>query len=539
MTKIIQAQSQWNLDRLYPREQNFKFSIETIERLKIEYKATKDSVILSQLIQAIEKAEYYLYCRAAEDDPPLENNLQGVIINQLKKEVQLLIESSKEQNINGNNSSIKLIEDELKAWEDMYIQLRNKIEVIHDKETLSFGQANYVAMNSDDHNERLKVFDSLTNTLNKEKEIFATVLNQIGRLRNTRSNELERREVLTQSLQMNGISETVLSQMWDATESKLDKLVSALNAFKKEKNSITWHELMTLKESNVNVFPFSVGVQNIYDAFENIDEELAKFARNAIANGWVDAEPRDNKPPGGFCAPFFSEKESRISMRYDGSIDSVRVLAHELGHAWHFYVMSFEQSTSFLDDYLPMSTAESASIFFEMVLVDHLIKTAECTEMKKSLLSWKIRNSFNYVMAIRASFQFEKSFYEKSKEGPISADEIEKLSIAVQEKAYGNALTEYQPFVWMKYVQFYIADVPFYNYPYTFGYLVSFSLLELAKENKREFHLRYKEFLRETGKAPVEELMKIHFEIDLTNYEFWNKSFIQIEKDIDEYLQIM
>ncbi|MBJ8105364.1 MULTISPECIES: M3 family metallopeptidase [Bacillus cereus group] len=536
MNKLIYAPTNWDLCRLYSNEQDPMISI---EQLKVEYKATKDSVILSQLIQAIEKAEYYLYCRAAEDEKHSEDTLLSVKVNQLKKEVQLLIESSKGQSVNANHSSIRLIENELKAWEDMYTQLRNKIEVIHDKETLSFGQANYVAMNSDDHNERLIVFDSLTNALNKEKDIFATVLNQIGRLRNTRSNELERREVLTQSLQMNGISETVLSQMWDVTETQLDKLVSALNVFKKEKNSITWHELMTLKESNKTVIPFSVGVQNIYDAFENIDEELTKFARNAIANGWVDAEPRDSKPPGGFCAPFFGEKESRISMRYDGTIDSVRILAHELGHAWHFYVMSFEQSTSFLDDYLPMSTAESASIFFEMVLVDHLIKTAECTEMKKSLLSWKIRNSFNYVMAIRASFQFEKSFYEKSKEGPISADEIEKLSIAAQEKVYGNALTEYQPFVWMKYVQFYIADVPFYNYPYTFGYLVSFSLLELAKENNREFYLRYKEFLRETGKAPVEELMKIHFEIDLTNYEFWNKAFIQINKDIDEYLQLM
>ena len=120
---------------------------------------------------------------------------------------------------------------------------------------------------------------------------------------------------------------------------------------------------MTWKESNETVIPFSVAVKNIYDALKNIDEELAQFAQNAIANGWVDAEPRDNKPPGGFCAPFFSEKESRISMRYDGTIDSVRVLAHELGHAWHFYVMSLEQSTSFLDDYLPMSTAESAYYF--------------------------------------------------------------------------------------------------------------------------------------------------------------------------------
>ncbi|MBK5431821.1 M3 family metallopeptidase [Bacillus sp. TH25] len=533
MNKLIHAPTNWDLCRLYSNEQDLIFSI---EQLKIEYKATKNPVILSQLIQAIEKAEYYLYCRSTEEDVQPENALLSVKINQLKKEVQLLIESSKQQDT--NNLSIKLIENELKAWEDMYIQLRNKLEITHDKETLSFGQANYVAMNSDDHNERFKVFDSLTNTLNKEKEIFATVFNQIGRLRNTKSNELERREVLTQSLQMNGISEIVLSQMWDATESKLDKLVSALNAFKKEKNSITWHELMTVKENNESIIPFSVAVQNIYDAFKNINEELAEFARNAIANGWVDAEPRDSKPPGGFCAPFFSEKESRISMRYDGSIDSVRVLAHELGHAWHFYAMSLEQSTTFLDDYLPMSTAESASIFFEMVLVDHLIKTAECTEMKKSLLSCKIRNSFNYVMAIRASFQFEKSFYEKSKEGPISADEIEKLSIAAQEKAYGNALTEYQPFVWMKYVQFYIADVPFYNYPYTFGYLASFSLIEIAKENKNAFHLRYKEFLRETGKAPVEELMKKHFDIDLTEYEFWNKAFMQIHKDIDEYLQI-
>ncbi|MES9667373.1 M3 family metallopeptidase [Bacillus nitratireducens] len=538
MNKIIQAQSQWDLDRLYPQEQNFTFSIETIERLKIEYKATKDSVILSQLIQAIEKAEYYLYCRSTEDDVKPENTLLSVKINQLKNEAQLLIESSKEQNINGNNSSIKLIKDELKAWEDMYIQLRNKIEVIYDKKALSLGQANNIAMNSDNEKERLEVFELLISALHKEKEIFATVLNQIGRLRNTKSNELEDREILTQSLHANGITETVLLQMWNATEENLDKLVSALNVYKKGKASITWHELMTVKENNEAIIPFSVAVKNIYDALKNIDEELAQFAQNAIENGWVDAEPRDNKPPGGFCAPFFSEKESRISIRYDGTIDSVRVLAHELGHAWHFYVMSLEQSTSFLDDYLPMSTAESASIFFETVIMNYLIQTTDCVEMKKSLLSWKIRNSFNYVMAIRASFQFEKKFYEECKEGPLSADEIEKLSIAAQEKAYGNVLTEYQPFVWMKYIQFYIADVPFYNYPYTFGYLASFSLIEIAKENKNAFHLRYKEFLRETGKAPVEELMKKHFDIDLTEYEFWNKAFMQIHKDIDEYLQI-
>ena len=80
-----------------------------------------------------------------------------------------------------------------------------------------------------------------------------------------------------------------------------------LNVYKKGKASITWHELMTVKESNEVMIPFSVAIQNVYDAWKNIDEELAEFARNAIESGWVD-ELRENKPPGGFCAPFSVRK---------------------------------------------------------------------------------------------------------------------------------------------------------------------------------------------------------------------------------------
>ncbi|MBL1704402.1 oligoendopeptidase F, partial [Klebsiella pneumoniae] len=130
--------------------------------------------------------------------------------------------------------------------------------------------------------ERVEVFELLTNALHKEKEIFATVLNQIGRLRNTKSNELENREILTESLYANGISETVLLQMWNVTEENLDKLESALNVYKNDRVSISWHELMTVKENNEASIPFSVAVQNIYDALKDIDEELAEFARNAI-----------------------------------------------------------------------------------------------------------------------------------------------------------------------------------------------------------------------------------------------------------------
>ncbi|WP_439741481.1 M3 family metallopeptidase [Bacillus pseudomycoides] len=542
MNQMINHPTRWDLERLYPetKDPTFSTEIEIIEQLIGTYKENSDPAILSRIIQRIEKAEYYFYCLSAEHADEFTAALPHTKINTLKTEVRLLLqESNHEKSDFFENQNINFIENELKAWEDMYIQLRNRLEIHNDNEMLSFGKANYLAMNGETHHERLAVFSSLTEALEKEKTVFASVLNQIGRLRNLKSNLLQEKEVLSQSLQANGISKNALLEMWNAIEGNLEKLSSVIAFHKRSKETFTWHDLMTLEENNQVQIPFSIAVENIYEALKDIDEELAQFAQHAIMNGWVDAEPRDNKPPSGFCAPFLSEGESRISLRYDETIDSVRILAHELGHAWHFYVMSNEQSTAFLDDYLPMCMAESASIFFEMVLVDYLVKRAESEELRKSLLSWKIRNSFNYVIAIRASFQFEQTFYEESQKGPLSADELERLSILSQKAAYGNSLTEYQPFVWMKYGQFYTASVPFYNYPYTFGYLLSLGLLEIAKQDGSEFHSKYKKFLCETGKRPVEELVKQYFHIDLADNEFWEKALLQINKDIDEYLQFV
>ncbi|WP_459502975.1 M3 family metallopeptidase [Bacillus sp. C1] len=541
MNPVIEHPTRWDLERLYTdiKDPMFSTEIEIIKQLIETYKENSDSETLSQMIQRIEKAEYYLYCRFTEHVEESTVVPQRKV-NDLKMEVRSLLQESNHEKSNfSENQSISFIENELKAWEDMYIQLRNRLEIHHNNEVLSFGKANYLAMNAESDSKRLAVFTSLTEALEKEKAIFASVLNQIGRLRNLKSNRMQEKEVLSQSLQANGISKNALLEMWNAIEGNLEKLSRVLDFHKNSKKTFTWHELMTAEETEQIEIPFSIAVENIYDALKDIDEELAQFAQQAIMNGWIDAEPRDNKPPSGFCAPFFSERESRISLRYDGTIDSVRILAHELGHAWHFYVMSNRQSTAFLDDCLPMSMAESASIFFEMVLVDYLVKTAERKELRKSLLSWKIRNSFNYVMAIRASFQFEETFYEESQKGPLSADELEKLSIVSQKEAYGNGLTEYQPFVWMKYGQFYTANVPFYNYPYTVGYLLSLGLLEIAKQDGGEFHSKYKAFLCETGKHPVEELVKQYFHIDLADHAFWKKALLQINKDIAEYLQLI
>lgn len=228
----MQEIARWDLNRLYLNED----ILFPILELKEQYFVTKDVEVLSKLIQAIEKAEYYLYCQWVEESVSSDLTKLNVKVKELKSEVQQIIKHSEVET--SDNINIKFIKNELSAWEDMYIQLRDRIEIEHNNKQLSFGQANNIAMNSENEKERLEVFELLTSTLHKEKEIFATVLNQIGRLRNAKSNEIEDREILTQSFHANGISEAVLFQMWNATEENLDKLVSALNVYKKEKSQL-------------------------------------------------------------------------------------------------------------------------------------------------------------------------------------------------------------------------------------------------------------------------------------------------------------
>lgn len=124
--------AKWDLDRLYPTED----ILTPILGLKVQYYATKDVAILSKLIQAIEKAEYYLYCRSAEESVSSDLTILTATVKNLKREVQQVIQESKLAT--SDNINTKVIKDELYAWENMYIQLRNKIEIEYNNKQLSF-----------------------------------------------------------------------------------------------------------------------------------------------------------------------------------------------------------------------------------------------------------------------------------------------------------------------------------------------------------------------------------------------------------------
>ncbi|WP_096439011.1 M3 family metallopeptidase [Alteribacter populi] len=575
------APPRWNLSNLLPcgpDTEQFKNHINSLKKNLSALENTEESESLNEselntlarLIQKVDSAESFYYCLTTEKaDPSLLSSIHSNI-SELKSNIHLLVSNQLERirhmsdeqfaawsdRINHKHFIEDLVEgtepkisaekiitgfasETLSSLEEIYEQVRNnlkvKVEIEGEKSELSFAEASYSALSHPKPSTRNLVFTKLNRTLEKQAGIFASIYNSMVGLR-LNENEVKNTDYLEGSLKLNGISKPVLDAMWNTVDDNLPELVRYLNikAHKSGKERISWHEVMTSFQETPYEIPFSQAVEGIYEALTPIDSNQSKFIKEIIRRGWVDAEPRDTKPPGGFCAPFMPEGESRISINYDNSIDSARRLAHELGHAWHFKQMKKSPSLRFSDETFEMTTAETASIFFETAYIDYVIENTNDVSVKKTILGAKIDRSLNYLMAIRGAFWFENRFYEYRKKGPLDDKQIEELSLQCQKEAYGNGLSEYEPFIWIKYVQFYQANIPFYNYPYPLGFLLSIGLLKQAEKDNL-FSRKFQSFLNETGLLPLEQLVEKHFSISLSQPEFWQQSIQNITQDIEQY----
>lgn len=566
--------TRWNLDNLQcgPDLEKFKTHLSSINDKLTEIEECSNSHVLyenelitvSQLIKQIESAESFYYCLTTEDiEPPHLTSLIGTI-SMLKSKVYIIISNLHEKlnhmsetqftnwanNIKQQKFLSELVQglkrvtkeeavisnfakETLSSLEDLYVQIRNnikvKIDIVNGWNEISFAEAINLSLSHPEQSKRIHVFKELNKTLETHSNIFASIYNQMVGLR-LNENKIKKIDYLDESLILNGISRQTLNAMWNAVDTNIQGLSNYFKLKKAESEKLSWHELMTSSQKVSLQITYSQAVEEISNSLVNIDCDMCDFVKEVFSKRWVDSEQRKTKPPGGFCAPFIPEGESRISLSFDSSIDSARRLAHELGHAWHFKQMKDVPSLRFSDDTFEMTMAETSSIFFETSFIDHIIQNTNDISEKKSILGEKIERSLNYLMSIRGAFLFENKFYEYRKKGQLDSKQIEKLSLSCQEEAYGNSLSKYEPFVWIKYGQFYQSNIPFYNYPYSFGFLLSIGLIEIAKVDKK-FKQRFHGFLSETGRLPLEQ----HFQTDLSQPDFWQKSVQRLIQDIEQY----
>ncbi|WP_339227505.1 M3 family oligoendopeptidase [Oceanobacillus sp. FSL K6-2867] len=443
---------------------------------------------------------------------------------------------SEEQEVLINDLAV----DGYHAWNQMYGavvgNMTVKIEENGEHKHYSVGQASNLLTNPD-REMRKHVFKRLGDAWEEQAALFSQTLNHLAGFRLETYKHRGWRHVLKEPLAINRMKKETLDAMWTAIINNKKHFVTYLN--KKadllglEKLSI--YDISAPLSKTVKTSSYTEGANYIVDQFQKFSPKMADFAKMAFEKRWIEAEDRQGKRPGGFCTSFPDSEQTRIFMTYSGTSSNISTLAHELGHAYHQHVMN---DVNGLNQRYAMNVAETASTFAEMIVADASVKSAQSKEEKRSLLEDKIQRSVAFFMNIHARFLFETRFYEARKQGMVSAHHLNELMIEAQKEAYCNSLEEYDPSFWSSKLHFHITGVPFYNFPYTFGYLFSLGIYAYAKEKGGSFEEDYIALLRDTGRMTVEELAQKHLNVDLTKPDFWENAIGLCVEDVEEFLSL-
>jgi oligoendopeptidase F len=141
-------------------------------------------------------------------------------------------------------------------------------------------------------------------------------------------------------------------------------------------------------------------------------------------------------------------------------------------------------------------------------------------------------------MNIRARYDFEREFFKQRRKQQLSVDELNDLMLSAQQTAYKDGLVQYHPLFWASKLHFYITRAPFYNFPYTFGFLFSNGVYAQAEAEGPSFRDRYVALLRDTGSMKTEDLAWTHLGVDLTKPVFWETAVDRVLADVDEFVAL-
>lgn len=428
--------------------------------------------------------------------------------------------------------------DGFEGWSQMYDTIVGSMTIPYKGDMLSVGQAAN-KFSEPDQEARKELLAAWEQAWEEKSDLFARTLNHLAGFRLSVNEKRGWDDILKEPLEIGRMKKETLESMWDVIADHKEPLVRFLQrkAELLDLDKLSWADLDAplAVTAESKVMDYQEGADFIVQQFSKFGTELASFTQQAFDESWIEAEDRPGKRPGGFCTGFPLSKQSRIFMTYSGTPSNVSTLAHELGHAFHSYAM---RDIHPLNRSYAMNVAETASTFAEMVVSDAAVKEAGSEEEKLVQLEDKIQRSVALLMNIHARFLFETKFYEERKQGYVSAERLNELMLDSQKDAYGDALSDYHPTFWASKLHFYITGVPFYNFPYTFGYLFSLGIYANALKEPAGFEEKYIALLKDTGSMKVEDLAKKHLGVDLTTRDFWEEAVLACMDDVEEFMNL-
>jgi len=368
--------------------------------------------------------------------------------------------------------------------------------------------------------ENVRLFTLITNTLAKDKEIsdrwrgFVDVADS-----RHLANRVEKEVV-----------DALVAAVRDAYPRISHRYYTMKAKWLGKKTLAHWDRNAPLPEEPAQVIGWDTAQKTVLRAYGDFSPRMADIAGKFFADGWIDAPVREGKSPGAFSHPTVPSAHPYILLNYQGKPRDVMTLAHELGHGVHQVLANVQGP---LMAPTPLTLAETASVFGEMLTFRALLEQAPTKRERRALLASKVEDMINTVVRQIAFYSFERKVHTERREGELTSERLGEIWLEVQRESLGPAIElkpGYETF-WC-YIPHFI-HAPFYVYAYAFGDCLVNSLYAVYEKADKGFAERYLDMLAAGGTKHHKELLK-PFGLDASEPHFWSMGLKVVEGLIDE-----
>jgi len=432
----------------------------------------------------------------------------------------------------------------VEAWQQLQRKWLNTrmfdVEVEGKKKTFSYGEADGL-LTHPDRATRASANKSIYGLLGKDGEIFSSALRNIC---SDWLNMCERRKYdspMHASLIANDIDQKTIDTLLKSIgkHTHLYQRYLTLKAKIMELPVLGCHDIAApLPGAHETSFDYERAKTLVIDAFSKFDDGYAHAVRDMFARNHVDASPRFGKRNGAGCASWYNGRSSFVLCNFNGRLDDVYSLAHELGHATHDYYT--EHNQTILNTEISLLVAETASKFGELLLTDLLINESKSHNEKKMILCRALDAAGIAIFQVTARARFEQSLYSAIERGEyLDYKTICQYWVAARNRIYGNTVEWFSEMEaeWTMKPHYYRSDTRFYNYPYVYAQMFVFALYRKYLEEGDEFVPKFKRILSCGSSVSPVEIGKI-VEQDITNPDFWEQGMRQYKHFIEELERI-
>ena len=419
------------------------------------------------------------------------------------------------------------------AWDRLFTETMTSLRFNVDGEQLSLEPTLNLLLEQDETKRRkasealaavfkdnLRLFTLITNTLAKDKEISDRWRGFV--------------DVADSRHLANRVEKEVVDALVAAVREAYPRISHRYYALKAKwlgKDKLAhWDRNAPLPEEPSRTIGWDEAQDIVIGAYGDFSPRMADIAGQFFAKNWIDAPVREGKSPGAFSHPTVPSAHPYVLLNYQGKPRDVMTLAHELGHGVH-QVLANAQGPLMAPT--PLTLAETASVFGEMLTFRRLLEQAPSKRERKALLAAKVEDMINTVVRQIAFYSFERKVHVERRDGELTSERMGEIWLEVQHESLGPAIDIKPGYeVFWAYIPHFI-HAPFYVYAYAFGDCLVNSLYAVYEKAEPGFAERYLDMLAAGGTKHHTELLK-PFGLDASDPSFWGRGLSVIEGLIDE-----